>query len=122
MYLTMSRPPAVVIRPAVFDRPSTLARAFIDRPFIDRPFIDRPFIDRPFIDRPFIDRPFIDRPFSEARVDTASTASLAVGSLQPPRPTTPRESPTVSPIPTVSLPFVFMLDGFLSAMGLPGTA
>ena len=74
MYLTMSRPPAVVIMPLVLDSPPTLARPFIDRPFMERPFMERPFMDSPFMERPFIDRPFMERPFSAWRSSMSNPA------------------------------------------------
>src|SRR6185295_18353693 len=65
MYFRISRPPGVVARPLVKERPPVVSRPFIERPFMERPFMDRPFMERPFMERPFMDRPFMERPFMD---------------------------------------------------------
>src|SRR6185369_16013429 len=126
MYLMISRPLAVVMRPVVEDRPvgddrpfNTKAfRPFPDRPLPDRPLPDRPLPDRPFPDRPFPDRPFNtkplpDRPFSDSRGAISVASPPQPSAVHPARPAmAPSESTSAGPPLMVLFPvsYVVLVD------------
>ena len=110
MYLTMSRPPLVVMSPLVVDSPFRL-RPFRLNPLRLRPFSARPFRLSPLRLRPLSARPFRLRPFSDWAAARPSWSAPSVCSPHPTIPTmAPSDSPTVRPTLIVRFPRAFMVS------------
>src|SRR5262245_14591125 len=65
MYLTISRPPAVVMSPLVLESPPTVSRPLRERLLRERPLRERPLRERPLRERPLRERPLRERPLRE---------------------------------------------------------
>ena len=62
-YLTNSRPPAVVMRPLVYERPFAFAMPSMAQPLPEPPLVVNPLLAKPLIAKPFIANPFVAKPF-----------------------------------------------------------